>query len=133
MMPKHQMTRTALYRFCEARSLNYANASVVSLMWIESWIKNQIDADPLHKLHGYFTLKAREKFKLVCLIPPSSGPAQAIAICSVTVSYCSTLLIGSLLLDMLRSIDDGEAKAARALCSYLQKCRHQERGRSSFI
>lgn len=87
VMPKHQMTRTALYKFCEARSINYANASVVSLMWIESWIKNQIDADLLHKLDGYFTLKAGEKFTLVYLIPPSSGPAQAIAICSVTVSY----------------------------------------------
>lgn len=94
LLPGHEMTRTALYKLCEALTIPHPNSSVIPLTWMDRWSKSQMDEFLLQRLDAYFTLRAEDPLKLVYFVPPTSGPSMVIAICSVTSTYCSTLLIG---------------------------------------
>ncbi len=89
------MTCTALYRIMEVTHLRNELVMAVPPSLGERWSRNRKDPDLLGNLATCFQSGTEDTAKTVYVLPPLSECVEALAICSLTSTCCSTLVIGT--------------------------------------
>lgn len=94
LLPGRTMTSTALYRVTEAMTLRHTYAVIIPPSLLKAWTENRKNILLLEGLDTYFQVGIENALKTVYILPPPFEGLESLAICSVTSSYCSTLLMG---------------------------------------
>lgn len=95
VLPDHSITLTALYKIAEAMTIQHPDASVVPLSLLVVWMgRGETPVRLVQRIDSYFTLRDGQVAKTVYILP-TFEPVDVLAICQVTPSYCSTMIVGA--------------------------------------
>jgi hypothetical protein len=95
VLPRHRVTNTALYKVLEVFHIRNEYATLIPPSLLLRWYENRHDEVVRRNLIDCLEPAKMAHLKTVFIFPPLFETVEALAICSLTLGYCSTMLVGT--------------------------------------
>jgi hypothetical protein len=96
VLPGNAMTTTAIYRAIEFMTLKHSQATVIPPLMLQAWEEHKTNTAILRYLAQTFISNTHNIALLKTVyVLPQVKVVEGLAICSITPTYCSTLLTGT--------------------------------------